>query len=126
VGQVGVAGRRSCELVHRTLVFRSCYSIEFKDVFPEDLQKDLPRRDVRPSIELVTRLRPANQADLSNESALSSTNQDKKQVAELTAKGFIQPSNQHLELICLICEEEGWLTTNVYRTIVALNRGLLE
>src|SRR3954451_8392215 len=64
---------------------------EFKDVFPEDLPEGLPpRRDVDHRIELVPGSTPPTRPTY----RMSPPELDelKKQVADLLAKGFIQPS----------------------------------
>ncbi|GKF30024.1 hypothetical protein Tco_0096366 [Tanacetum coccineum] len=86
---------------------------DFPEVFPEDLPGLLPTRQVEfqidliPGVALVARapycLAPSEMKELSD------------QLQELSNKGFIRPSSSPWGSSGLVCQEEGWIISNVHR-----------
>ncbi|GJY95825.1 putative reverse transcriptase domain-containing protein [Tanacetum coccineum] len=86
---------------------------DFPEVFPEDLPGLLPTRKVEFQIDLIPGAAPVAQAPY--RLAQSKMKESSDQLQELSNKGFIRPSSLPWGSSGLVCQEEGWIISNVHR-----------
>ena len=93
---------------------------EFLDVFPADLPRMPPDRDIDFCIDLEPGTRPIFIPPY--RMAPAELRELKDQIQELLSKGFIRPSASPWGCSGVVCEEEGWEFSDVHR-LPAVERG---
>ncbi|GJS42196.1 putative reverse transcriptase domain-containing protein [Tanacetum coccineum] len=85
----------------------------FPEVFPKDLSGFPPTRQVEFHIDLIPGVAPVARAPY--RLAPSKMKELSNQVQELSNKGFIRPSSSPWGSSNRVCQEEGWIISNVHR-----------